>query len=406
MSNQRPPGGVDSPTEDPDRERNKPSGGAPPERHYAPAEFQPPPQRPPASPQPWVDPERTQPYVPGRRSIAERLRQQSREPEAVPPPQPAGPQPAAQPTPPPAEPPKPAAKPGWQARAQQRAHAQVRSGSRALRGMRLVAILAGVVVLGLAAGAGAAWFSGWRPGFLASKTDETKPPDTTSTTKPGEKPDDKPGDKPPESKPGETTPPATDLARSCFTARTEAKAGATACGFALEASGAVSFKGQRITDRLAAGTAPAQRLLLYPFSPSGRFVFLRACATASGGRCAVQRLVDTKERKLFDVKGDADDLRWVAFSPKEEVGLLGYRDGTADSIAAIGTADGKLLLSAAIKSARNEYAMVHERSLRWPDENSFSIEVKLCAFERGGRNAKCEQDEKARFRRRLVKLAR
>jgi hypothetical protein len=184
------------------------------------------------------------------------------------------------------------------------------------------------------------------------------------------------------------------------------KPNAPACGFALEPSGVLSFQGARIAERFMAGARPAQRLLLYPFAPSGRFVFLRACERASGGRCALHRLVDTKEKKVFEVKGEAEDLRWTAFSPKEQVGLLGYRDGTADSIAAVATADGKLVLAAAIRSKRNQYAMVKESTLRWPDEESFSIEVKLCTVERGGRNAKCEQDDKIRYRRRVVRLAR
>jgi hypothetical protein len=53
MSNQRPPGSLDDPTHDPERER------------------------PGAGPQPRVDPNRTQRNS-GRRSIADRLKEQSR----------------------------------------------------------------------------------------------------------------------------------------------------------------------------------------------------------------------------------------------------------------------------------------------------------------------------------------
>ena len=59
MSNQRPPGGLDGPTHDPERERPDGQAGAR---------------------QPWVDPNRTQRYS-GRRSIADRLRGESREPD-------------------------------------------------------------------------------------------------------------------------------------------------------------------------------------------------------------------------------------------------------------------------------------------------------------------------------------
>jgi hypothetical protein len=386
MGNQRPPGG-DGPTEDPRFEQRN-AGGAPPAREPAPER--------------WVDPARTQAYRPQRRSIVDRLKEPSREPDSGPgePPRPA--QPPPHPNAETRPPPQPA-EPAWHLRRR-----QVRSVRRGSGGLRLVAILAGVVVFGLAAGAAAAWFSGWRPGFLAAGASEERPPAATEASTPGEKPGEKPPpDKPPgETKPNETAPPSTELARSCFTTRTELKAGTPACGLALDAEGALSFQGGKVTDRLAAGAGPARRALLYPFSRSGRFVFLRACETASGGRCASHSLLDTKEKRLIAIRGDAGDLHWVAFSPKEEVGLLGYRDGTADSVAAVATADGKVLLAAAIRSRRNQYAMVRERSLRWPDENSFSIEVKLCTFERTGRNAKCEQDEKIRFRRRLVKLAR
>jgi hypothetical protein len=396
MGNQRPPGGIDSPTEDPHQGPSKP-GGTPPERHYAPSEFQPGGARPQPGPAPaWTDPERTQPYTPHRRSIADRLREQSREPKTgpseEPPPAPKPPTPKLPPRHTPVAPPR---------------GPMVRSVTRRSGGLRLAAVLAGVIVLGLTAGAGAAWFSGWRPGFLGAKPDvPDKPKDAADSTKPGEKPGDKPADKAtdkPPDKPPETQP--ADLPRNCFTGRSEVKLGAASCGFTLEAGGALSFRGARIAERLTAGAAAAQRVMLYPLSPSGRFVFVRACERASGGRCAAHRLVDTKEKKLFEVKGDADDLLWTAFSPKEEVGLLGYRDGTADSIAAVATADGKILLSKAIKTARNRYAMVRERTLRWPNEDSFSIEIKFCPFERGGANSRCERDDKVRFRRQLIKLA-
>src|SRR5581483_5301204 len=132
------------------------------------------------------------------------------------------------------------------------------------------------------------WFSGWRPAFLGG---ETKP----ASDKPA-------GDTKPDVKPGEPgqPPPATEIGKNCFAGTTEVKVGAGACGFALDATGAVSFQGARIAERLAAGTGPAQRLVLYPFAPSSRFVFLRACD--GGGKCDVQRLVDTKEKKIFEVK--------------------------------------------------------------------------------------------------------
>jgi hypothetical protein len=408
MGNQRPPGGIDGPTEDPDFGKSKP-GGTPPERRYAPSEFQPGAAPPQAPGRPgWTDTDRTQHYAPStsaprapdpnaprRRSIADRLNDDNRNPKTgpshdpPPPPKPAAPNPSARHTP--VAPRKTPVAP--------RRGPMVRQVARRSGGMRLAAILTGVIVLGLSAGAAAAWFSGWRPSFLAGKaTEPDKPKDAVD--KPPDKPADKAPDKPPETQPAE-------LPRSCFSGRSEVKLGAAAvCGFALETGSALSFRGSKIADRLTAGNTAAQRVTLYPFSPSGRFVFIRACQRASGGRCAVHKLVDTTEKKLFDVRGDADDLLWTAFSPKEEVGLLGYRDGTADSIAAVATANGKVLLSKAIKTARDRYAMVREGTLRWPNEDSFSIEIKFCPFERGGANARCERDQKVRFRRKLIKLAR
>lgn len=367
MSNQRPPGGIEGPTEDPERERQ--SGGQP------------------DAPRPWIDPNRTQRYS-GRRSIVDRLRGESRAPETLAP----------------AE--SPPAPPPWQGiRPQISASAQVRS-ARASGGRRFAAILGGVVALGLAGGAAAAWFSGWRPAFLggAGTEEPAKPPADRQVEPPAES---KPGAKPGEpEKPGAASPPG-EIARSCFVGHTEVKAGASACGFALDPAGALGFQGSRVTERLAAGGGPAQRIILYPFAPSGRFVFLRACESASGGRCAVQRLVDTKAGKIFEVKGGTDGFNWVAWSPTETAGLLGYRDGLSETIAIIATADGRSRRASAIRTAKNRYALVRANSVRWRDEESFSVEVKLCPVAKGrARNTECEKDDDVRYRRRTVKFER
>ena len=367
MSNQRPPG-LDDSTHDPERER---PGAA---------------QRGPAA-QPWVDPDRTQRYS-GRRSIVDRLKDQSKEPEklvtqeTVPPPRP-GP-----------------ARPQVAASAQKRAALGGRPGG----GLRLGLVLVAVIVLGLAGGAAAAWFSGWRPGFLGGTPAEP-------ARAPGETPA-KPGETKPEAKPGDPAPPAappsaSEIPRSCFSGTTEVKGGAAACGFALDAAGALSFQGARIAERIVAGNAPAQRLVLYPLSPSGRFAFLRACEAASGGKCEAQRLADTKEKKLFEVKIGGEGFAWVVWSPKETMGLLGWRDNLSDTIAAVTTADGKTIRPSTIRTAKNRYALVRFGSVRWRDEESFSVEVKLCPPGKGrSRNADCEKDDDVKYRRRTVKLER
>jgi hypothetical protein len=368
MSNQRPPGGLDEPTQDPDHDRP----GASPKG--------------PASPQPWVDPNRTQRYS-GRRSIVDRLKDQSKEPERL----------VTEETAPP--PPKPGpARPQVASSAQMR----VARGHRAGGGLRLGLVLVAVIVVGLAGGAGAAWFSGWRPSFLGSpsgepaKTPEPKPAQPTET-----KPEVKPGEP---TTPTPASPPTAEIPKSCFSGTSEVKAGAAACGFALDASGALSFQGARIAERVAAGNV--QRLVLYPFSPSGRFVFFRACEAASGGRCEAQRLVDTKEKKLFEVKtGEA--FAWVAWSPKETMGLLGWRENLSDTIAAVTTADGKVVRPSMIRNAKNRYSLVRFGSVRWRDEESFSVEVKQCPPGKGrGRNADCEKDDDVKYRRRTVKVER
>ena len=364
MSNQRPPGGLDGPTRDPERERQ--GGGS---------------KGSPAA-QPWVDPDRTQRYS-GRRSIADRLRGESREP---PPPDPESiPEIGAGST------------LGQPARRKPPASAQMRAAPRRGGGKRYIAILAGVIVLGLAGGAAAAWFSGWRPAFLGG---ETKPgaDKPTGETKPDVKPSD-PG------QPG--TPPTAEIAKTCFAGLTDVKVGAAACGFALDAAGAVSFQGNRIAERLTAGAGPAQRLVLYPFAPSTRFVFLRACDAASGGKCDVQRLVDTKEKKIFEVKVGGEGFAWVLFSPKEQVALLGWRDGLSDTIAIVAPANGETLRPSAIRTPKNRYAIVRGNTVRWAaNEQSFSLEVKLCPAKNRARNTDCEQDDDIKFRRRTVKFER
>ena len=371
MSNQRPPG-LDGPTHDPERER---PGAGP---------------RGPAPAQPWVDPNRTQRYS-GRRSIVDRLKDQSKEPERLvtqetePPPSRAGP-----------------ARPQVASSAQRRAARGGRSGG----GLRLGLVLVAVIVLGLAGGAAAAWFSGWRPGFLGGTAAEQPRPPGETPAKPGEAtPGAKPGD--PATPTTPAAPPTTEIARSCFTGTTEVKAGAAACGFALDPAGALSFQGSPIAERITVGNAPAQRVVLYPFSPSGRFVFLRACEAASGGPCAAQRFADTKEKKLLEVKIGGEGFAWVVWSPKETMGLLGWRDRLSDTIAVVTTGDGKTIRPATIRTARNRYAVVRQGSVRWRDEEAFSVEVKLCPPGRGrSRNAKCEKDDDVKYRRRTVKFGR
>jgi hypothetical protein len=366
MSNQRPPGGSDEPTHDPEQER--PGAGA----------------RAPAQAQPWVDPNRTQRYS-GRRSIVDRLKEQSKEPERLATAQTAEPPPK-----------RPQAPPQVASSAQQRA-ARGRSGG----GLRLGLVLVVVIVLGLAGGAAAAWFSGWRPGFLASTPGE-----------PAKTPEVKPGETKPEVKPGEpatpatpTTPPAAEIPRSCYANITELKAGASACGFALDAAGALSFQGARIAERLAAGSGPAQRLMLYPLSPSNRFAFLRACDGAN--RCDFQRLVDTKEKKVFELRPGGEGFFWVVWSPKEQLALMGWRENLSDTIAVVTTADGKIIRPSTIRTAKNRYALVRAGSARWRDEESFSVEVKLCPPGKNrARNAECEKDDDVKYRRRTVKVER
>lgn len=369
MSNQRPPGGLDDPTQDPEREGE----GANPKGR--------------ASAQSWVDPNRTQRYT-DRRSIADRLRNESREPEPPPPPEAvSGLGPGSTP--------EERARPKIAASAQMRAAPRGRGG-----GLRFAAIIAGLVAAGLAGGAAAAWFSGWRPAFLDG-------PIADPAKAPGGKPAAPGAPKPAE--PGTpAAPPPAEIGKSCFSAATEVKAGAAACGFALDAAGALSYRGARLADKLVAGGGPTPRLVLQPFSPSGRFVFLSACDAASGGRCAVHRLADTKEKKLFEVKTAADGISWVAWSPKEQVALLGWRDGLSQTVAVVGTAGAEMLRPSAIRTPRNRYALLRPNSVRWGrDENSFSIELKLCPFAKGrARNADCEQGDDIRFRRRTVKFER
>ncbi len=373
MSNQRPPG-LDDPTQDPERPR--PGEGA---------------RRPVA--QPWVDPNRTQRYS-GRRSIVDRLKDQSKEPERL----------VTQETVPP--PPKPGqARPQVASSAQQRAARGGRSGG----GLRLFFVLVAVIVVGLAGGAAAAWFSGWRPNFLGGAPAQPAKAPGDAPAKPGDaKPEAKPGDPATPTPPAAPNPPsATEIPRSCYTGITELKAGAAACGFALDAAGALSFQGARLAERLAAGNAPAQRIALYPMSPSGRFVFLRACEAASGGKCDVQRLADTKEKKLLDVKIGGDGFAWVVWSPKETMALLGWRDHLSDTIAVVTTSDGKTIRPSTIRTARNRYAFLRQGSARWRDEESFMAEVKLCPPGRNrSRNADCEKDDDVKFRRRTVKIER
>jgi len=393
MSNQRPPGGIEGPTQDPERPRQS-QGGEPPRRE--------PPAEPPGA-EPWADSDRTQAYTPRRRSIVDRLGTPEQDPEpthktaATEPP----------PTPKPHQPPQ-AYPQGQQARraagvppgaARGPGRHALAGRRREGKGLRFAGVLAGVVVLGLIAGGAAAWVSGWRPGFLGSPGDSPPAADKPAGAAPQAKPGDpKPGDPP-------KAPPGGEVTRACFTGTTDIKTGSGACGFALDGAGTVTFKGEPIAERLAAGSGPAQRLVLYPFAPSGRYVFLRACDSASGGRCAVQRLADTKEKKLFEVKGGAEGFAWVAWSPKEQVGLLGYREGGTDAIAAIATSDGRTLKTAPLGTGKNRYAVVKQASMRWRNEESFTVEVKLCPFAKGRtRNTECEDDDDVRFRRRTVKV--
>ena len=71
----------------------------------------------------------------------------------------------------------------------------------------------------------------------------------------------------------------------------------------------------------------------------------------------------------------------------------------------IATADGRALKPSLIRAPKNRYALVKQSSVRWTNEESISIEVKLCPFARGKtRNKECEDDSDIRYRRRTVKL--
>ncbi len=147
------------------------------------------------------------------------------------------------------------------------------------------------------------------------------------------------------------------------------------------------------------------RCRLYPCPPSGRFAFLRACD--SGGRCETQRVADTKEKKLLEVRVGGDGFAWVVWSPKEAMALLGWRDHLSDTIAVVTTAEGKTIRPSTIRVGKNRYALVKAGSVRWRDEEAFSVEVKQCPPGRNrARNAECEKDDDVKFRRRTVKIER
>lgn len=372
MTPRRPPGSDDGPTHDPSRAAE------------------------PSAPQ-WVDPNRTVPYTPRRRSIVDRLRAESREPG------PARPE-TAEPLPPPsARSPEPPVQRG-PAPPQRQSRPRAGRGPGKRRGFGLAAIFAGIVVAGLAAGAATAWVSGWRPAFLG---DESAADAASAQRKPPAPPAAKPDDtKPaaPPTPPAPAGPPGGEIGKPCFEAGAVVKAGSFACGFALDASGALSFKGQRLADRLAAGAAPARRLVVHPFSPSGRYVFLQGCDADSGGSCPAQRLADTKETKLHEVKL-GQSAAAVAWSPKERVGLLFYREDAGEGVAVIAAADGKILRASLFRMPRNRYALFRAGSLKWRNDETMTIEMKLCSYRRGKlRNAECEKSAAVRYRRRAAKL--
>jgi hypothetical protein len=274
------------------------------------------------------------------------------------------------------------------------------------RGPKLAAIFGGVVAAGLGAGAATAWLSGWRPAFLAPAPEKAvaAPANPVSdAARPGEaKPGAPPKAQPPASPPA--PPPSGALAKSCFAAVTEVKAGAAACGFALDAAGAVSVKGKRLADRLVVAAKPARRLVLYPVSPSGRFAVFRACDAASGGRCPLARLIDTETGELRAI-GAGAGFSWVAWSPKERVGLLGYRQGAGDAIAAIAAASGKTLRASLLHVHRNQYVLIRRGSVRWRDDRAFTVEAKYCTYARGRQhNRECERNAGSGYRRHLVKV--
>jgi hypothetical protein len=326
---------------------------------------------------PWIDPNRTQHNF-GRGRSADRLKGKSKEEETLPPPELVSVRPPVASS----------------------AHRRAVRGGRWRGRLRLGFVLA--AVLGLAGGAATAWYSGWRPSFLegtASKVPEEIPA-KISETKPEVKPVEPPAPSPP------AIPPTMEIPRSCFTEMSEVRVGAASCGFALDPSGALSFQGNQLIAGTAAGNIPAQRLMLYPFSPSGRFVFLRACQAASGGRCEAQHLVDTKGKKLFELKVGGDGFSWVAWSPDEQIGLLAWRDHLSDTIAVVSTADGNTIVRSAIRTVRNRYALVRAGSVRWRDDRSFTVEVKLCRPDKGRYRSDCEKDDDVKYRRRIVKFKR
>src|SRR5262249_41512658 len=153
----------------------------------------------------WVDPNRTLRYS-DRRSIADRLRNESREP--------AEPAPEIEPV----------STLGQRARPKPASSAQLRAVRRSGRGLRLASILTGGIVLGLPGGGGAVWFSGGRPSFLGTTTADAPKPGNPAQPAGDTKPETKPGDP---SQP--VPPPASEIGRNCFSGANEVKAGSAAC---------------------------------------------------------------------------------------------------------------------------------------------------------------------------------
>jgi hypothetical protein len=72
----------------------------------------------------------------------------------------------------------------------------------------------------------------------------------------------------------------------------------------------------------------------------------------------------------------------------------------------VSTADGNTIVRSAIRTVRNRYALVRAGSVRWRDDRSFTVEVKLCRPDKGRYRSDCEKDDDVKYRRRIVKFKR
>jgi hypothetical protein len=125
-------------------------------------------------------------------------------------------------------------------------------------------------------------------------------------------------------------------------------------------------------------TVPAEKVVLFPASPSGRFRIVEAClSTTENGMC-FQTFVFDRQAALEEIwAGQYGPIRWLRWNPDEQFVALVSHDEDASSIHIVEAATGRSFEYPA--KAFHEKWQVRQETFAWAGPRRFTIKIAQCA---------------------------